>query len=183
MAEKVKYLIISDTHGSYDKLKKILNNEDKFDYMIHVGDFLYHGPRNRIPDGYYPEKLANFFKENKNRLIGVRGNCDADVDLMIMNINNLFTVKEIKINSLSVVIFHGHHEINKDADIFIRGHTHIAELRKENDKVLLNPGSPSLPKDDTGGSYAVIKTLGDKVELTLFSLEGITIKKIELSHK
>ncbi|TYC03029.1 MAG: phosphodiesterase [Kosmotoga sp.] len=183
MAEQMRYLVISDTHGSYDKFKKLLNNEGEFDFIIHAGDYLYHGPRNRIPDGYYPEKLADFFKDNKNRLIGVRGNCDADVDLMIMNINNLFTVKEIKINGLSVIIFHGHHEVNKDADIFIRGHTHIAELEKENDRILLNPGSPSLPKDDTGGSYAVIRTFEDKTELVLYSLEGINIKKIELKHK
>ncbi len=183
MARQLKYLVISDTHGSYDRLKKILDNENEYDYLIHAGDYLYHGPRNRIPDGYYPEKLANFFKENRSRLIGVRGNCDADVDLMMMNVNNLLTVKEIKINKLSVVIFHGHHEISMNADIFVRGHTHIAELKRENDMVYLNPGSPSLPKDDTGGSYAVIKTFIERTELTLYSLEGINIKKIVLDNK
>ncbi|MFO7881508.1 MAG: phosphodiesterase [Kosmotogaceae bacterium] len=183
MAEKMKYLVISDTHGSYDRLKKILDNETNFDYMIHAGDFLYHGPRNRIPDGYYPEKLANFFKENKNRLIGVRGNCDADVDLMMMDVNSLLNVKEFRINGLRVVVSHGHHEINTNADILIKGHTHIAELRKKSEMIFLNPGSPSLPKDDTGGSYAVMKTFNEKTELTLYSLEGITIKKINLDRK
>ena len=82
----MKWMIISDIHGSYDDLKKVMEiyEEEKMEKLIILGDILYHGPRNPLPEGYQPQKVINLLNQYKDKIMAVRGNCDAEVDQMVL---------------------------------------------------------------------------------------------------
>ncbi|SHJ88864.1 phosphodiesterase [Tepidibacter formicigenes] len=152
----MKIGIISDTHGSLTFFEKALNILGDCDYILHGGDILYHGPRNPLPDGYNPKELANKIN-SLNNLIFTRGNCDCDVDQMVINHPIQAPYVFTQLGSLKIFLCHGYKKSKEDlikiaknyrADIFISGHTHIKELYKYEDLIVLNPGSTSLPKDE-----------------------------------
>lgn len=172
-----KALVISDTHGSVESFEKIIDLTGDIDFIIHAGDYLYHGPRNRIPRGYNPAKLAESFKLFGDKLIGVKGNCDAEIDFMLMGVSELPAIRFINLNSKKLLVFHGHKPVeSEDAVIIIKGHTHIHELCTYKNRIIMNPGSPSLPKDGTPGTFGVIE-FGDTVSLYIRDLNGRLIKK------
>lgn len=160
----MKLGIISDTHGSLTYFNKALSYLNDCEYILHAGDVLYHGPRNPLPDGYNPKELA--VKINSlNNLIFASGNCDSDVDQMVINhpIQTPFVFS--KLNDLNILICHGYRKSKEDtikmakdynADILISGHTHVKELYKDGSLIVLNPGSTSLPKDGTH-SIAIVE--------------------------
>lgn len=171
--------MISDTHGSIESFEKIIKLVGEIDLIIHAGDYLYHGPRNRIPKGYNPGRLAERFKEFKDRFIGVKGNCDAEVDFMLMETSELPAVKFTSLNSKKILVFHGHKLVESgNAEIIIGGHTHIHKLSHYDRKIIMNPGSPSLPKDGTAGTFGFIE-FGNIITFSIFDLNGMLIEKEE----
>jgi len=167
MGDYMKIGIISDTHGCVDTWEKIYN---KFfihcDFIIHAGDILYHGPRNDIPQEYNPKQLANLLNACPIPIIAACGNCDAEVDSMVLSMPIQSPYAFMMVDGLRIIATHGHNltdEAKKEiaakfkANLFITGHTHVAFLEKCNGIVYLNPGSPAMSKRDDGlGTFAVL---------------------------
>ncbi|MGI6092657.1 MAG: phosphodiesterase [Veillonellaceae bacterium] len=152
----MKIGIVSDTHGCTATWQKIYN---KFlidtDLIIHAGDVLYHGPRNNIPAEYNPKLLAELINSCPTPIVIARGNCDAEVDSMVLDLPIQAPYAYVQLEKLRIIVTHGHNltsEFKKilaakyKADLFITGHTHIAELEKQGDVIFVNPGSPSMSK-------------------------------------
>jgi putative phosphoesterase len=150
--------IISDTHGSLPAWEKAIAAVFQgSDLIIHAGDLLYHGPRNPLPQGYAPRELAAAINKAPLPVVIARGNCDADVDQVMLSWPLQAPYAFLQIEGLRILVNHGHgmesSAIQAQAhrfqvELFIYGHTHIPELRVENGIVYLNPGSPSLPKGE-----------------------------------
>ncbi len=157
----MKYLIISDIHGSYYYLNKALKvfRKEKCDKILILGDVLYHGPRNDLPKQYAPKKIIPLLNELKDKIICVRGNCDAEVDQMVLN----FPIRKGKEIDDNIVAYLTHgHKINpqspykkKKVDVVLFGHSHIHEITNVDGVTYINPGSISIPKGDKINSYAI----------------------------
>ncbi|KXZ40222.1 hypothetical protein SAMN05661008_00226 [Alkalithermobacter thermoalcaliphilus JW-YL-7 = DSM 7308] len=160
----MKIGVMSDTHGSLKYFEKALDVLKDCDYILHGGDILYHGPRNPLPDGYAPLDLSKKIN-SLNNIIFTCGNCDSDVDQMVINHPIQTPYVFLQFENLKIFMCHGYKKDknefiqmakNYNADIFISGHTHIKELYKDENLVVLNPGSTSIPKDDSH-SVAIIE--------------------------
>ncbi|MBF8982679.1 phosphodiesterase [Lutibacter sp. B2] len=180
----MKIFFISDIHGSHYYLKKALDcfKKEEADHIVILGDALYHGPRNSLPKEYNPKEVANLLNEYKDKIIAVRGNCDSEVDQMIINYPMLGDYSIILNNNRKMFLTHGH-IYNEDnlpnlskGDILIHGHTHIPVAEKLDSIYLINPGSISLPKENNPNSYGILE--GELFQIK--DLEGIVIKSIEL---
>ncbi len=148
--------VISDTHGSltgWEKAWQIIKNTD---IIIHCGDLFNHGPGNPIPEKYSPKELLNIFNNLKIPLLISKGNCDSEVDQTFLNIPLCYPFLFYQTNNLRILASHGHIfkrdewiELGKKwkIKILISGHTHIPSLEKIDDIIILNPGSPSIPKE------------------------------------
>ena len=154
----MKLLIASDIHGSAKWCAKLLErfNKEQADKLLLLGDILYHGPRNPLPDEYAPAKVFEMLNAVADKIIAVRGNCDSEVDQMVLAFNvssDYATVCDGKIN---LVLSHGHRIVPPmdKACVFLTGHTHVPlnSLEKEG-FVHLNPGSVSLPKENSPHGY------------------------------
>lgn len=161
----MKIGIISDIHGSLTSFETALKVFGDLDVLICAGDILYHGPRNPLPKGHSPQKLANRINKLETPFITAQGNCDADVDQMMLSVPILSPYALCNFENKSYLITHGH-KISKEKlynlalkwniDLVITGHTHVKVLEKCNDIILINPGSCSLPKDGIA-SVAIIE--------------------------
>lgn len=180
----MKMFFISDIHGSLYNLKKALERykEEGANYIVMLGDALYHGPRNPLPDEYKPQEVANLLNEYKDKILAVRGNCDSEVDQMLIDYPMMADYSIILYNTRKIFLTHGH-IYNQDNlpnlsknDILINGHTHLPVAEKQNEIYLLNPGSISLPKENNPNSYAVLKD--DLFQIK--DLDGTIIKAIKL---
>lgn len=152
----MKIGIISDTHGSllgWELAWKILENSD---IIIHCGDLFNHGPGNPIPEKYSPRELLNILNNLNKPVLIARGNCDSEVDQTFLNIPICYPFLLYQIENLRIIASHGHIfkkeewiEIGKKwkINILISGHTHIPVLEKIDELIILNPGSPSIPKE------------------------------------
>ena len=184
----MKIGVMSDTHGSLLYFEKALDVLSDCDVLIHGGDVLYHGPRNDIPQGYNPKELITKLNSIDNILIA-RGNCDADVDQMVINhpIQSPYMVSQF--GEIRIITNHGYIDSKEDtmekakkmgADILILGHTHIKELFVEEELglIVLNPGSTSIPKDGSH-SVATIEIIQSHDEVDMdFNLIDINTKEI-----
>lgn len=178
----MRILIVSDTHGDRSKFEKVLSLAGEIDLIIHAGDYLYHGPRNPMPDGYAPEQLAELFKSNGSILYGVRGNCDSDVDLMVMDLNELPREIDRTISDTRIFVHHGDHVMRQDSgmyDLVISGHTHLAGIRRKSKTVMVNPGSPALPKDSSVGTFAIWST-SPSGTIDIYDLNGKILESASL---
>lgn len=179
----MKFLFLSDTHGSvkaFEDVEKMFKFDD-FDAIYHLGDVLYHGPRNPLPDGYDPKTLVEKLK--KYDINYIRGNCDADVDLKVLGIPEMSKISMEYFGDFSLLLVHGEifeendvKEFLKDKNVhfLIHGHTHIAkieEIRELGGKVVLNPGSTSLPKGGTPRSVMVIEVKNDEFSAKFINLD------------
>ena len=164
----MKYLIASDIHGSAfycKKLVKAFKNEGA-DRMLLLGDILYHGPRNDLPRDYDPKSVIAMLNEIADRIVCVRGNCDGEVDDMVLNFPVLAEYAIISDSSLDKnIIFatHGHHfnsqnlpKLNKN-DILLHGHTHVPCFISVDELWVVNPGSVSIPKNGSDNSYMIFE--------------------------
>lgn len=178
----MKVLVISDIHGSgyyADKIKEI-NEREKTEKIILLGDLYYHGPRNDLSQEYAPMKVAKILNSLKDKLLVVRGNCDAEVDEMISEFKfNDHILMEI--NGKKYYFTHGHkYNIDKipydDFDIMIYGHIHQGFIEEKEGFVFANPGSISLPKCNTHHSYIVL----DEDGICLKDIDGEVLERLEL---
>ena len=160
---KMKIMFASDIHGSYDAAKKIKNayEAERADKLVLLGDLLYHGPRNPFPAEYNPQKVFELLNTVKNELLCVRGNCDSEVDQMVLEFPIRADYALLECDSITMFLTHGHlfDENNtppvKDGDVIISGHTHIPLAHKKDGIVFLNPGSAALPKENYEKSYMI----------------------------
>lgn len=151
----MKIGFISDTHGNLHWSKIALSYLKDCDYILHLGDVLAHGPRNDITGEYNPRELAEVFKAMDN-IYFIRGNCDADVDEMVMDKDISKSECLFEFDGIKIYATHGYLEsdntriykgVELGADIVAYGHSHIKVLEKLEDIIVLNPGSTTLPKD------------------------------------
>lgn len=177
----MKVLVISDIHGSgyyADKIKEI-NERENPEKIILLGDLYYHGPRNDLSQEYAPMKVAKILNNLKDKLLVVRGNCDAEVDEMISEFKfNDHILMEI--NGKKYYFTHGHkYNIEKipydDFDIMIYGHIHQGFIEEKEDLIFANPGSISLPKCNTHHSYIVL----DEDGICLKDVDGEVLERLE----
>ncbi len=176
----MKYLIASDLHGSHAWAEKLFDIFEKgdFDKLLLLGDIYYHGPRNPLPDGYNPQKLCEKLNGLKEKLLVVKGNCDAEVDQMISEFKLEDQIK-FEIHGKKVFASHGqNYNIDVfptvDFDVMFYGHFHTCFIKEKDGKIIVNPGSISLPKNGTPNSYAVM----DENGICVFDFDGNVVDKI-----
>ena len=168
----MKYMFASDIHGSAYYCRKMLDayKEEQADRLILLGDLLYHGPRNDLPN------------EVKEQFYVVRGNCDAEVDQMVLQFPIMADYCILMDGERTLYASHGHvyNEENlppmKQGDIFVHGHTHVLRAEKKENYTILNPGSVSIPKEGNIPTYAIL-------ENGLFSIRGFNgeiVKELQL---
>lgn len=162
----MKFLIASDIHGSAyycDLLLKAIETE-KPEKVLILGDILYHGPRNDLPKGYAPKEVIAMLNPLKDMLLCVRGNCDAEVDQMVLDFP--ITADYISlplVDGKRAYLTHGHvyspeklPPEMRAGDVLICGHTHVAGVKSTaTGQAYLNPGSVSIPKENTPPCYMV----------------------------
>ena len=182
----MKIGVMSDTHGSLVYFEKALEVLSDCDILLHAGDVLYHGPRNDLPEGYNPKGVISKINELDNILIA-RGNCDADVDQMVINhpIQGPYVLSQF--GETRILINHGYVDSKEEtikkaksmgADILILGHTHVKELYVDENLIVINPGSTSIPKDGSH-SVATIDIIQTHDELDLdINLIDINTKEV-----
>ena len=159
----MKYMIASDIHGSAYYCRKLLERykEEQADMLVLLGDILYHGPRNDLPKEYAPKEVIAMLNPLRNEIMCVRGNCDTQVDQMVLDFNVLCEQACMYVNDKNLVFVHGHmlDEKNmpalRDGDYLICGHTHIPKCEKRGDYIYMNPGSVSIPKENSCNSYMI----------------------------
>lgn len=157
----MKYLIASDIHGSAYYCEKLLNSfeAEKADKLLLLGDILYHGPRNDLPREYAPKKVIEMLNAVKNNILCVRGNCDTEVDQMVLDFPILAEYCIISYNNIMIFATHGHKFNTANlpplsaGDILLHGHTHVPKCEKSGDIYYLNPGSTSIPKENSDNGY------------------------------
>lgn len=158
----MKIMFASDLHGDYDCAVATVEKykDENAEKLILLGDLLYHGPRNDLPDGYAPKKVIELLNGIKDELVCVRGNCDTEVDQMVLEFPILADYMLIFERGKSFFITHGHrHNTSappalKEGDLLIHGHTHVLTVTPfGNCNTYINPGSVSLPKEGNPKSY------------------------------
>lgn len=160
----MKFLIASDIHGSSHYCKLLISaiNKEKADRILLLGDILYHGPRNDLPKGYAPKEVIRMLNFFKGKLLCVRGNCDAEVDQMVLDFPIMADYAVIPVVNKLVYATHGHvfGEDNPPplckGDILLCGHTHIPKCSDNGKLIYMNTGSVSIPKEKTPHSYMTL---------------------------
>lgn len=179
----MKWMIVSDIHGSLEDLKKVFDifENEHMDRLILLGDLLYHGPRNPLPEGYNPKEVAVLLNQYKDKIIAVRGNCDAEVDQMVLEFPIQADYSQLYIDGHRFFMTHGHlynedhMPLLNEGDILMYGHFHKPMLKTVNGIRIFNPSSISLPKAE-GKSFGVY----ENHELKLYSLENTLLKSMKL---
>lgn len=180
-----KYLIASDLHGSASACERLCTclAQEKADRLILLGDLLYHGPRNDLPDRYDPRAVFAMLNEVTPVPLCVRGNCDAEVDQMVLRFPIMADYIPLPLPGGRTAFFTHGHLWNTDnppphqpGDVLIHGHTHLHGIFPQKDYVYLNPGSIALPKDGQPQSYMIYE---DGV-FTIKSLEGSSLAEYRL---
>lgn len=171
----MKYFIISDIHGSIDALEKALCffQKGNYDYLFILGDILNYGPRNGLPKGLDPIAVAGKLNGLRDRIIAVRGNCDSEVDQMLLNFPCLSDYAMVIDEGARIFLSHGHIYNPENMpkwkiDFFFSGHTHLWNLEKKEETVFCNTGSLTFPK---GGKEPTFVDY-EKGRVRIFSLEG-----------
>ncbi len=165
MERLMKLFVASDIHGSEYYCRRVLEAFDRegADRLLLLGDILYHGPRNDLPRDYAPKKVIELLNARKNDLLCVRGNCDAEVDQMVLEFPILADYCIIADDNYTIYATHGHVYNEKKlpplkkGDILLHGHTHVPKCTEHEDYIYMNPGSASLPKEDSWHGYMVIE--------------------------
>lgn len=160
-----KLMIASDIHGSAYYCRKLMEawEREQPEKLLLLGDLLYHGPRNDLPKEYAPKEVIAMLNEKKNELLCVRGNCEAEVDQMVLEFPVLAEYCILYEEGRMIFATHGHvyHEKNvpplKKGDILLNGHTHVPKCVAHENYVYVNPGSVSIPKENSAHSYVILE--------------------------
>lgn len=180
----MKLFLMSDIHGSLHYLAKAFEcyNREGADNIILLGDAMYHGPRNELPEQYNPKEVSVLLNKYKEKIIAVRGNCDSEVDAMLIDYPMMSDYSIVLFEGKKLFLTHGHiyspenlPPLNK-GDLFAYGHTHIYQAEKLNERFVLNPGSISLPKKGMPNTYGILQDNFFQIK----DLNGNIIKSIEI---
>ncbi|RDU23632.1 phosphodiesterase [Anaerosacchariphilus polymeriproducens] len=160
----MKLMIASDIHGSFYYGRLMIESfwREKADRLILLGDILYHGPRNELPKGYAPKEVITMLNHMKDKILSVRGNCDTEVDQMVLEFPIMADYAVVLLGSYMIYASHGHKYNQKNlppiqkGDILLNGHTHIPKCVEHENYVYMNPGSISLPKENSCHSYMIM---------------------------
>ncbi len=180
----MKFLIASDIHGSAYYCEKLIEAfiREGADRLLLLGDILYHGPRNDLPRDYSPKKVSEMLNVHKDKILAVRGNCEAEVDSMMLDFAVGAEYAVIPVGDRLIYATHGHHYGEKTppphvkGDVLLNGHTHIPACKEYETYLYINPGSVSIPKDGSKNGYM---TLEDN-RLEWRTLDGEIYMKHEL---
>jgi hypothetical protein len=171
----MKILIASDIHGSAKWCREMLNcfNKEGAERLVLLGDILYHGPRNPLPDEYNPKDVVSQLTPYANIITAVRGNCDSEVDQMVLPFNVSSDYATLFVDGINIHLSHGHRVVPPmgKGEVYITGHTHVPlNVVEQQGYLHLNPGSTSLPKENSAHAYILyenrtftFKTLDGKV--------------------
>ncbi|MFI3272411.1 MAG: phosphodiesterase [Pseudomonadota bacterium] len=184
--EPVRYVVFSDVHGSSTCTASMMERVAalKPDAILLLGDLLYHGPRNPLPEGHDAAECVKIFNAHKDDIVAIRGNCDADVDLMVLD----FPLPDrllMKIDGVIIDMRHGHRELLPDRfdtvaanTVLLCGHRHVPRAETvtcaHGDVHIWNVGSISLPKNGSVATYAIVESggRGMGVTFTVYSMGG-----------
>ena len=181
----MKLMFASDIHGSAYWAKKVLERfeEEQADYLVLLGDLLYHGPRNPLPQDYNPQVVIKLLNSIKHQIIAIRGNCDSEVDQMGLEFPITADYNVIPLKNRKLMASHGHLYNDQqipssliEGDIFIFGHIHVPILKQQDGVYILNPGSTTLPKENHPNSYGILNHDQFKVK----TFDGKVYKEIAL---
>lgn len=161
----MKLMIASDIHGSALYCRRLLEtyNNEGADRLLLLGDLLYHGPRNDLPDGYAPKEVIAMLNALSDELLCVRGNCEAEVDQMVLDFPVLADYCILYACDRMIFATHGHLYNTseppklKKGDILLHGHTHVPACEQHGGYTYLNPGSVSIPKNGSQGGYMLLE--------------------------
>lgn len=174
----MKIVIASDIHGSSVYVKKLeeIVKKERPNTLILLGDFLYHGPNNNLPEEYDTAVVYNILNSMKDIIVAVRGNCDSEVDQKVLDFPMGADYRIMEVDGIKWYLTHGHLNDNlssiSENDILFNGHTHRYELSRN----YINPGSLSIPRQSNEHTYIIYN---DKT-FTLYDVEGKIIKKLEI---
>jgi len=157
----MKLLIASDIHGSAYWCRRLcqLVEEEQPDKLLLLGDLLYHGPRNDLPREYDPRQVIPMLSQYRDRILAVRGNCEAEVDQMVLPFPCMADFAQLYVDGVTFYLTHGHHHSPEnlpplpEGSVFLSGHTHVKLDEMRGFVRCLNPGSVSIPKD---GSHSCL---------------------------
>lgn len=162
----MKLMIASDIHGSAVFCQRLLEafDRERAGQLLLLGDLLYHGPRNDLPQGYAPKEVIALLNPRRDRLLCVRGNCDTEVDQMVLDFPILADYCILYTGERMIFATHGH-KFHLDAlpplrrgDILLHGHTHVPAWEPFGvDQLYLNPGSVSIPKAGSQRGYLTLE--------------------------
>lgn len=166
----MKYMIASDIHGSAYFCRQMLEafQREQADRLILLGDLLYHGPRNDLPKEYAPKEVIAMLNEQKDAVLCVRGNCDTEVDQMVLEFPILAEYCLLDVDGQVIYATHGHKQnpqnppMLKAGDILLNGHTHVPkreifQTERGTQCLYMNPGSVSIPKEGSAHSYMILE--------------------------
>ena len=171
----MKLMIASDIHGSAFYCEQMIEayKREGADKLLLLGDILYHGPRNELPEEYCPKKCIEVLKKYLSKIIFIKGNCDAEVDSMVLDNAKFYKIKKIKFANKIIYLTHGHHlsrftpnpKLEKGS-IVLYGHYHVFNITNIDDVTYINIGSTSIPKDNYY-QYAIMDEKGIHVHSLL----------------
>lgn len=180
-----KILIASDIHGDAVTAKTLIERykESGAEKLVLLGDILYHGPRNDLPAGYAPKRVIELLCPLSEQILAVRGNCEAEVDQMVLSFPVLAEYAYLSFDGLRIFATHGH-SFNTaklpplaKGDILLHGHTHVPTAERfGNENIYINPGSVSIPKENSPKSYILYENRC----FSFRTLEGEEYKRIEV---
>lgn len=161
----MKFMIASDIHGSAYYCEKLLEayKNETADRLFLLGDVLYHGPRNDLPKEYNPKAVIAMLNAVKGDILCVRGNCDTEVDQMVLEFPILADYAIVPVGERLLYATHGHvyNKANppkmKKGDILLNGHFHVPAFEELEDFIYMNPGSVSIPKENSQHSYMILE--------------------------
>ena len=161
----MKWMIASDIHGSAYYCRELLAafEREGAQKLMLLGDVLYHGPRNDLPRDYAPKEVIAMLNAIKEKLLCVRGNCDTEVDQMVLEFPVLADYAVLVAGERMIYATHGHvYNENKlpplqKGDVLMHGHTHVPKCVEHEDYLYVNPGSVSIPKENSAHSYLILE--------------------------
>ncbi|MES0266036.1 phosphodiesterase [Citrobacter sedlakii] len=160
----MKLMFASDIHGSLPATERVLAlfARSGAQWLVILGDILNHGPRNALPEGYAPAEVAGRLNEYASRIIAVRGNCDSEVDQMLLHFPLTAPWQQALLENQRLFLTHGHLfgvenlPALQSNDVLVYGHTHLPVAEKRGDIYHFNPGSVSIPKGGHPASYGML---------------------------
>ena len=179
----MRLLIASDIHGDLQAAELLIEvmKEKKCDKILLLGDILYHGPRNNLPEAYNPKGIIELFNRYSEKIMSVRGNCDTEVDQMVLKFPIMAEYAYLAVDGITIFATHGHKYNTEtpppmgEREVLIHGHTHILTVEKfGSDNIYINPGSISLPKGGNPKTYMIYENR----RFSIYDVDGNVITSV-----